>query len=285
MTVPREDRAWSPKKDAELLRIEIYRKLLRKQTGRDVSLIAIPDETEVNHRHRPCDAILKEDQRRLAVELTTIDSFVDQRLDDDRFRRVMGTMEERIGAIPDWVEVTIDVRAIPTGYDWYELSSGIETWLLSHLQILPYERHVPVQIPGIPFTVGVRREQGRGNGRIVVMRRAPSDLEEQRCTVLRRALESKRDMLRHYRSEGYAAVLLLETYDVALANRDLICETFKKISPMELCADAIDEVYLIETDTRPWAISPLKVGSQIFNEASPQWPNAPGYPFLDIRQT
>lgn len=274
--VPTEDRALSPKKDAELLRIETFCKVLRKRTGGGVSLIAIPDEAEVDWQYRPCDAILEGNRTRFAVELTTIDSFVNQRLDDDRFRRVMGAMEERIGAMLDWIEVTIDVGAIPTGYDWCELSFGIERWLLSHLQELPYGRREPVQIPGVPFMVWVQREHGRGNGRIVVMRRAPVDLEEQRCTVLRRALESKQDMLSYYKSEGYTTVLLLETYDVALANRDSICNTFKKVSPLELCADAIDEVYLIETGTHPWAISPLKIGSQIFDEASPQWPDTPG---------
>lgn len=279
----KEDGRWSDKKVAELLRIEIYRRLLRERTSRDVSLIDVPDEAKGHQQRRACDAILGVDELRLAVELTTIDSFVDQRLDDDRFRRVMGAMEERIGTIPDWIEITIDVGAIPNRSDWCELSSGIETWLLSHSQTWPYDRHVPVEIPGVPLTVWVRREHGQGNGQIKVMRRAPVDLEEQRSIVLRRALEAKRVMLRHYRSEGYTTVLLLEAYDVALANRDSICKTFEAVSPLELCADAIDEVYLIETGTRPWAISPLKIGLRIFNEASPQWPDAPGYPFLDIR--
>ena len=66
-----------------------------------------------------------------------------------------------------------------------------------------------------------------------------------------------------------------------LTNRHIICEAFQKVSPFELCADAIDDVYLIETATSPWTISPLKIGPQIFEEPFPEWPDAPGYPYVD----
>jgi len=204
-----------------------------------------------------------------------------QRSDDHRFRKVLGAVEERLGTIPDWIEITIDVGAIPTGYDWDKLSVEIGECLLSHREELPYDRGELVEIPGVPFMVGIRREHASGEGRIVVMRRVPVDIEERRCEVMSRALESKRGVLEHYKYEGYATVLLMEDYDIALTNRYLICDTFQKVSPLELCADAIDEVYLIETATSPWAISPLKIGSQIFEEPSPEWPDAPGYPHID----
>lgn len=281
MIVLARDKAPSPKKAAELRRIELLSKLLCKRTGAEVFLVAIPDEDETDKQYRPCDAILEGGRIRFAVELTTIDSYIGQRSDDDRFRRVMGAMEERIGTIPDWTEVIIDVGAIPTGYDWDKLSLGIQEWLLPRLQELPYEKQVPVDIPGIPFSVWVRREPLKGQGGVIVMRRAPFNLEEQRTAVIKSALEDKRNVLGHYKSEGFATVLLLERYDLALANRHLMCDAFRRASPLELCADAIDDVYLIETPTRPWAISPLKIGLQIFVAPSPEWPDAPGYPFLN----
>ena len=276
-----KDRAPSPKKAAELLRIELLRKSLSTRTGGEVLLVAIPDEDETDQQYRPCDAILEGEETRFAVELTTIDSYVGQRSDDVRFRRVMGAMEERIGTIPDWTEVMIDVGAIPTGYDWGELSLRIQECLLPRLQELPYETLVHLDIPGIPFSVCVRRERLGGQGGIVVMRRAPFNLEQQRAAVIKNALEDKQSVLGHYKREGFTTVLLLERYDIALANRHVICDTFKKVSPLELCAGAIDDVYLIETPTRPWAISPMKIGPQICDAPSPEWPDAPGYPFLN----
>lgn len=280
--VPPNGRAVSARKQAELRRVELLRKLLARQTGREVSLAAIPDEDDLQQQRRACDAILEGEGVRFAVELTTIDSFVGQRVDDDRFRRVMSALEERVGTIADWIEITIDVGVIPTGYDWRGLSVGIEEWLLAHLEELPYDRRVPVQIPGIPFLVWVRREHGWGEGCIRVMRHTPIQIEEERCAVIKRAMENKRSVLGQYKSEGHTTVLLLEADDIALANRHLICDAFRKVSPLELCADAIDDIYLIQTDTRPWTMSALKIGSRIFDEPFPEWPDAPGYPHLDI---
>jgi hypothetical protein len=276
-----EQRPLSSRKKAELLRIEILRKSLCNRTGEEVYLVATPDEDESSQQHRPCDAILETRGVRFAVELTTIDSFMGQRSDDDRFRTVMGDLERRVGNIPDWVEITIDVGAIPTGYDWRQLSVGLEAWLLGNLQEFLYDRRVPVQIPDIPFTLWVRREHGWGEGRIVVMRHVPVDIEERRCAVISRALESKRGVLGHYKCEGYVTILLMEDYDFVLTNPHIICDAFQKVSPLELCADAIDDVYLIETATSPWTISPLKIGSQIFEEPFLEWPDAPGYPYVD----
>lgn len=281
MIVLAKDRDPSPKKAAELLRIELLRKSLSSRTGGDVNLVSIPDEEETDQQHRPCDAILEGGGTRFAVELTTIDSYVGQRSDDARFRTVMGAMEKRIGTIPDWTEVIIDVGAIPTGYDWGELSLRIQEWLLPRLQELPYETLVHLDIPDIPFSICVRRERLEGPAAIVVMRRAPFNLEKQRAAVIKSALEDKRSVMGRYKQNGFTTILLLERYDLALANRHSICDTFKEVSPLELCADAIDDVYLIETPTRPWAISPLKIGLQIFVAPSPEWPDAPGYPFLN----
>lgn len=282
--IPLADRSRSPKKKVELLRIELLRKLLCKRTGGEVCLVGFPDEDKADERQGGCDAILEGKHDRFAVEVTRIDSFLGQRSDDARFQKVMGDLEQRVGTIKDWVEITIDVGAIPTGHDWGKLSLGIEEWLLGHLQDLPYDRAVPVDILGIPFVVRIRREHGRGQGRLVVARHAPVEIEEQRSAVIKRALEEKRSILSYYKSKGFSTLLLLESHDVALANRGLICDAFKKVSPLELCANAIDDVYLIETDTSPWAISPLKIGPQIFDEPSPEWPDAPGYPYTDILQ-
>ncbi len=274
-----QDGARTPKKEAELQRIEVLRKSLCKRIGDQVTLDAIPDEDVVGQRSRACDAILKGGEIRFAVELTIIDSYVGQQFDDDKFRRVMGAMETRVDKVADWVEVAIDVGAVPIGYDWSELSCRLEEQLLTGLCSLPFDTTVPVQIASVPFVVWVRREHGRGNGRIVVMRRVPAQLEEQRCAVIKRAIAGKREMLRQYKVEDYQTVLLLENQDVALTDRHLICDAFKKVFPGKLWADAIDDVYLIETDTRPWAISPLKLGSHVFDEPHPEWPDAPGYPF------
>lgn len=128
---PDQDGARTPKKEAELQRIEVLRKSLCKRIGNEVTLDAIPDEDAVGQQSRACDAILKGGEVRFAVELTIIDSYVGQQFDDDKFRRVMGAMEARVGKIADWVEVAIDVGAVPTGYDWGELSCRLEERLLT----------------------------------------------------------------------------------------------------------------------------------------------------------
>jgi hypothetical protein len=111
------------------------------------------------------------------------------------------------------------------------------------------------------------------------MRVAPADLRDQRTMVLAERIRAKSEVFSQYKAQDFRTVLIIETDDIALSDRFTICEDFQKAVKIQKPA-AIDDVFLIETDTRPWCVTPLKVGNELMVTPNPSWPTAPGYPFL-----
>ncbi len=229
---------------------------------------------------KACDAIFESDTLRVAVEHTTLDSYRNQRFDTAQFQVVLGSLEERLeGKLPDDVDVDIRVHAVPLGYSWEEGSRTIESWILSNITLLPYERRIEVQIPGVPFPIGMRRERTVSPGRMFAMRMAPADLRQQRVEVLVERMKAKSDVLSRYKGQGFRTLLIVESDDIALTSRGGICEDFQE-AVKAFYPDDIDDILLVETDTQPWCVTPLKAGAEIMTTAQPSWPTAPGYPHL-----
>jgi len=159
------------------------------------------------------------------------------------------------------------------------LSQLIESWILANLGSLPYDRRVEAQVPGVPFALGVRRERAAGSGSLFGMRVAPADLREQRVQVLAERIQAKSEVLSRYRAQGCRTVLIIESDDVALTDRQEICEDFQNAVKIQ-GPSAIDDVFLIETDTQPWCVTSLKIGNELMVTANPSWPDAPGYPYV-----
>jgi hypothetical protein len=111
------------------------------------------------------------------------------------------------------------------------------------------------------------------------MRVAPADLREQRVQVLMDRIRAKSDVLSRYKAQGFRTLLIIESDDIALTSRGAVCEDFQDAVKIRYPAD-VDDVLLVETDTQPWCVTPLKVGGKIMPSAQPSWPTAPGYPNL-----
>lgn len=258
--------------------IEVVRIHLEQCKSERIARTKSPDR--VIRTTKACDAILEGGGIRYAVEHTSLDSYLRQRLDTARFREVLVSLEQRLkGKLPDHVDVDIPVHAVPAGIDWQELSRLLESWIVTNLNGLPHDQRVEVQIPGVPFALGVRRERAAGPGSLFGMRVVPGDLREQRVQVLIERIEAKSAVLSKYSQHGFRTVLIIESDDAALTNREEICEDFQVAVKVQQSTD-IDEVFLVETDTQPWCLTPLKIGEEIMLAAQPSWPTAPGYPLL-----
>lgn len=240
--------------------------------------IRSPDQEIRNTK--ACDAILAGGGTQYAVEHTSLDSYLHQRLDTARFREVLASLEQRLkGKLPDHIDVDIPVHAVPAGLEWQELSQLIESWFLANLDSLPYDRRIEVRVPDVPFVLGARRERAAGPGSLFGMRVAPIDLREQRVQVLVERIRAKSAVLSRYRAQGFRTVLIIESDDIALTNREEIFEDFQEAAKAQHPTD-IDDAFLVETDTLPWCLTPLKTVDEIMLAAQPSWPTAPGYPLL-----
>lgn len=265
--------------DKEKKVIEVLRLHVCKTSGEAIRHESYPEEIHVSIGERPCDATWQGPHRAYAIEHTTIDSFVGQRHDDDRFCKLMGTLEKEWSDYPDdWLEIAIDVAAIPNGLNWGDLSNQIRAWLNQNVPSLPCNCQSTVKIPGVPFDLCISREKLPGQGRVLVARLKPVDLSEQRVTVIHEALDKKIGVLQQYKNRGYSSVLLIESSDFALSSRDIIFKALHDAYQPETDGPVFDQIYIATTGTNPWCIVPFKTGKEIMKEPNPYWPTAPDYP-------
>jgi len=274
-----EDRSISMTTDKEKKIIEVLRLHVCKTSGEPIHHASYPEEIRFSKGERPCDAIWQGPREAYAIEHTTVDSYVGQKHDDDRFRKLMGKLEKEWSDHPDdWIEIAIDVRAIPNGVNWDDLSNQIKAWLSQNVPSLPCNNQSTVEIPGVPFDLCIYREKLPGQGQVVVSRLKPVDLAKQRVAVIREALDKKIGVLYQYKNRGCATILLIESSDFTLSSRDTIFKDLRDAYLPESDGPVFDQIYIATTGTNPWCIVPFKVGSERMRKPKPHWPTAPGYP-------
>lgn len=265
--------------DKEKKVIEVLRLHVCKATAEPIQHKSYPEESGVARGERPCDATWQGPCDEYAIEHTTVDSFTGQRHDDDRFRRLMGSLEKEWSGFPDdWLQISMDVAAIPNGVSWRDLSSQIKVWLIDNISSLPCDCESPIRIPGIPIELRIYRERLPGEGRVLVARHSPADLSEHRVVVIRRALDKKLGVLQQYKSKGYSTILLVESSDFVLSSRVTIFKALREAYRSETDGPVFDQIYIAMTGTSPWCIVPFKQGERLLKEPNPYWPSAPGYP-------
>ena len=260
--------------------IEVLRLYVCQATTEPIQHKSYPEESGVARDERPCDATWQGPREAYAIEHTTVDSFMGQRQDDDRFRRLMGSLEKGWSGFPDdWIQISMDIAAIPSGVSWSGLSSQIMTWLIGNISSLPFDCTSSIRIQGIPFELRIYRERLPGEGRVLVARHSPADLSEQRVAVIRRALDKKLGVLQQYKGKEHSTILLVESSDFVLSSRVTIFKALSEAYQSETDGPVFDQIYIAMTGTSPWCIVPFKVGNEIMKKPNPSWPTAPDYPY------
>lgn len=259
---------------AELSVIKEVLEFLSKTIKVGCKIIKHPDEIE---RNLPaCDALAHVGDRKVAVEHTSIDSVPFQRRDDKRFMALLGPLESKLAGklpTPGHYQLVIPMNAIPTGINWADVRLQILKWcqeVAPNLEIggpRTAPRHFIREVPqGVPFEVTLYRWPRR-DGQFKIARFSPEDLANKRGEVIYQALISRGTKVASYRKSGFRTILILESNDIALANASDIGQAFlnamKKIDTVELP----DEVYLVETEGKPYYFHRLKFGDTIFPNA------------------
>ena len=127
---------------------------------------------------------------------------------------------------------------------------------------------VEIQPPGFPYSVTLccrvrTAPPGLEPGELFRVRVPPGDdeLETLRAERLRKALADKCPKLERCKDEGARTVLVLESDDMALSNQLLVRMRLAEL--LSERSDVPDEICLVETETRSWAVYPMKVGDAV----------------------
>ena len=191
------------------------------------------------------------DGRKVAIEHTIVQPFVDEKKDSNIFMKAFGRIEKN----PDLtirdrsLTVVIPVAAIPVGYKWDEVGEDLLTWLKANHQVAPKEgesKHV-VQVGGSsklgPLSLEIRLQTMHlpdYPGATMISRGPmPKDLGE----IVEKALGEELPKL--VATTADKRVLLVERQHISLGDTQILTEIERLAHKFPQLKD-IDEVCIVD---------------------------------------
>lgn len=253
-------------------------KLLEERIGKQRGEISHPEKNRIGP---PVELRLKLGAQEYAVEHTLIEAFPHQiQLDQEFGHFIEPVIDELSGTLPGpgvyHIYFPIDARLGVNANQLDEVRREFIEWVREQAHRLHeknpdqptrdrnphgFDDRYQAKPPGFDYEVTLQREahwslSPQHDGVLLPMRFAPEDVEKQRPARLRKALEDKCPKLQRCKEEGARTVLVLEDHDISLSNHVLIAGGLAGL--LEECANLPDEIYLVETAVRTWAVRALK---------------------------
>ncbi len=214
-----------------------------------------------------------------AVEHTRIESFASQITEAKLFSQLLGPLERELaGMLPGAFFLIVDVAAARVPAEQHaQVRRALSEWILANGATLDPEEQsdsdgncdVTANPPGVPFEITLHRDSDY-DSRLFIMQNVRVDLASLQRDRIRTALIRKCPKLWRAKMEGRVSILIMESDDVALANR----RTIASATTAELSArdDAPDVVIWARTSTHPWKAWLLKDGPELHPSVSAPGP-------------
>jgi len=243
------------------------------RAGQPLSDLTEPDKLE--RQKSAVDYSFRCGRQEYVLEHTLIESLPDQIQDDRHFIDLLGLLESELNGklpSPGHYNLTVHFGAVKGAKNKATIQNLIKTWVLEKARQLEVgspttaPRHFITEKPdGVPFEITLYRWGGLPGleGRLLIQRFMPEDLEQKRRGRIRTALSAKCKKLAKAKEDSKRSILVLESHDIALAN----AVDIGKSLTVELQRDGLqipDEIYLVETETPQWMIWIFKFGNQLF---------------------
>lgn len=204
-----------------------------------------PDKTKSGD----VDAIAKYEDKYIAIEHTTIDTFARQREDDAGFVNVFGKLEKELkNEFDGFVTLTVPVGAVKSRHDQDRIKNIIKKWLLENVPRLSYGAVVEPSISGVDFKLRIRKNLS-ANRLFGVERFAPDENDEGLSKRLADFIKRKSKKLIPYEDKNYYTVLLIQNNDIALMSPQKMREAFGVA--MQENPINIDEIWHMDSSFGP----------------------------------
>ncbi len=245
---------------------------IAKRKNLTITEICYPDKAKKNNEPS-VDRLIKCSGIEIVLEHTLIESYPEQIADRKRVSNILGPLQTELAGqlpTPGHYNLLINVGVVKGVKNSRRIRSALTNWIKAKAPFLQvgspnvapchYIREKP---PGVPFEVTLYRFPGR-DGELWTKLLASNDLDAKRKERIRKALDDKCPKLYDAKGNMRFSILLLESDDIFLAN---CCEIAKAVSEEFNDRDkAPDEVYLLETEVKPWAVWVLKEEDRLFND-------------------
>ncbi len=245
---------------------------IAKQKNLTIREICCPDKEKKNNLPS-VDRLIKCPDVEIVLEHTLIESYPKQIADSKRVDNLLGPLRAKLAGElpkPGHYELSIDVGAVKGAKDTKIVQTALIKWIKEKAPLLQvgspnvapahYIREKP---PEVPFEVTLYR-LSRSDGGFWISVNAPEDLKKSRRQRIRKAIEDKCPKLCKARGDKCISILLLESDDLFLGN----CSETAQAIAKELCPrnDSPEEIYLVETEIKPWVVWVLKEGKNLYRD-------------------
>jgi hypothetical protein len=208
----------------------------------------------------------------IALEHTSVDSFMDQRGEFTRVKQLLKPLEKKLEnklPKPGHYELSVDVGATKGAKDTNTTIKQLVSWITITAPSLKMgspdtkPNHFRKGQPdGVPFEVTLYRWP-RKDGKFIIVLNCP-ELEASRRERTEKALNDKCPKLAEAKSEKGISVLILEMNDFALGDSIKVASIIHELSQER--TDLPDDIYLVETDSKEWDIWVIKEGKLFFKD-------------------
>jgi hypothetical protein len=216
---------------------------------------------------------------KFAVEHTRIESFSNQIGEGKLFAQLLAPLESELaGKLPGAFFLIVDVGAVKApSTEHAEIRRILAEWVLAKgADLEPEEQSGPdgkcdiTERPtGVPFEVTLHRDADY-DSRLFIVQNVVGDLQSLQRDRIRTALARKCPKLLQASKDGRGSILVLESDDVALANRRAIANA--TVAELSARDDAPDIVIWARTSTIPWKAWVLKDGAKTHPNVSTAGP-------------
>ncbi|MHA1713124.1 MAG: hypothetical protein ACTSW4_03650 [Candidatus Ranarchaeia archaeon] len=258
----------SAKKKHEKQVCKIVASFIAKRKNLTIDDISFPDEEE--HNEQAVDVLIKCSSMEIVLEHTRIESYPAQIADKCMVENLLKPLENKLTdqlPTPGHYKLSIAVGAVKGAKDTESIQKALIEWVEEKAPLLelpihkPSNKHRITEKPsGVPFEVTLYRFERR-DGKFFVMLVAPSELESKRRQRIKIALEEKCPKLSKAKGEKRTSVLLLESDDICLGGQTQIAKAVVEDLPQN---NVPDEIYLVETEIKPWVLWVLKEREKLF---------------------
>jgi len=233
-------------------------------------------QVDIVVRHRPAvEWEFETPTAKFALEHTRIESFPNQIGEGKLFAQLLGPLEaELAGKLPGAFFLSADVGAAKAPITQHaEIQRILAEWILAKGTGLESEEQsgadgkcdITEKPDGVPFEVTLHRDADY-DSRLFIIQNLPGDGENLQRDRIRTALDRKCPKLLQTAKDGRVSILVLESDDIALANRRSIANA--TIAELSARHDAPDIVVWVRTNTKPWKAWLLKDGITTYPNVS-----------------
>lgn len=225
-------------------------RVLELELGQKRKNLISPEQS--GHKH-PVELVCEIGDMRYALEHTIVQSFSNQIGDGINFIGMTDALiTELVGRLPEniFFQVVMSVGATD-GIKKHKISNirtSLREWIVSVAQRLKINESLGTECEtpdGVPFSVRLNWQSWRAPTKIHFVRSVPAGIDESRLEQLVTGIRSKIVKLQGWGKVGVQDILILENWDGALSNIEIIKNNFEAASKQ--FEQIPSNVYVVDT--------------------------------------